>query len=822
MTNGKDVKPSSITKKMIKYLIACIAMLIWLGLLADSWPTALAIAVIGGIIWRSRKSSHKKLPEPDHSSNPLARNITHAAQRSSSMPTVTSSIPGPVVTVEYNFDPSIRRSTMPGTNDMQWASYEDTIKVASYRIEHPMTYWAAGKTRIAEASCIEKNLPVGMPISEPIGALGYWPRYESMTPGQRGNYLSWLASGKQGQLDDIGYAFVYFYGLERRVFIDGKDVDLIIPEVVSLLCRYPESGSFNGYLSRFIAFSAARMGLRSITNDGFALCFDQAPLKSYSEDLLAVILGWFYQHNLPLPARWAFEVARQDVRTMRSVVIDRAPEQFRSLFMQKYHERFAEGMVLKAAERERLIEYHPASPSLMLLGHSSAAFAAVRIPNVLGLQSQFVHLSQIWNGCVEELRDFSRAVGKGLDTTTREAWEALPPALRKEVDHPDASHWKAIATSHVHEDGFSFAPISKLAEIQGFQPREKMTAAQSRSLARTAEDIGLAIIPDARITGRTYAWSDEVVLFQPEEDASLAQESCYRAASCMLELGMIVAGADGKIDPEETARIEQFLDNQFRLSSDESRRLKAYGILLSKRPPSISSLSRSLQEALTLDQRAMIGKYLIGVAAANGIIDRKEISSLKSIYKALEIETPLDALLAELRQSGSQPVEVQRIRREERIGEAIPQRELMPVDKPSDITLNSEALTRIMAETAEVSRILGQALCENESEMNKSEVVERAMPSAVPVAVASPTNSNLPFSADQLMALDKRYHAPLAELLEQQVWSPDDLTKLAKRHQLMRTGMLDTINSWAYDSLGDEILVEDNNMYKVNQSFAEA
>ena len=61
-----------------------------------------------------------------------------------------------------------------------------------------------------------------------------------MTPGQRGNYLTWLASGKQGQLDDIGYAFVYFYGLEWRVFIDGKDVDLIIPEVVRLLCRYPE------------------------------------------------------------------------------------------------------------------------------------------------------------------------------------------------------------------------------------------------------------------------------------------------------------------------------------------------------------------------------------------------------------------------------------------------------------------------------------------------------------------------------------------------------------------------------------------------------
>jgi uncharacterized tellurite resistance protein B-like protein len=508
---------------------------------------------------------------------------------------------------------------------------------------------------------------------------------------------------------------------------------------------------------------------------------------------------------------------------MRSVVIDRAPEQFLPLFMQKYRERFADGLMLKAAERERLIEYHPASPSLMELGHSSAAFAAVRIPDVLGFQSQFVHLSQIWNACVEELRDFSRAVGKGLDITTREAWEALPPALRKDVDHPDASRWKAIATSQVGEDGFSFAVIAKLAEIQGFQQREKLTATQSRSLAHTAEDIGLAIVPDARITGRAYAWSDEVVLFQPEDIASVQKESGYCAASCMLELGMVIAGADGTIDPAETARIEQFLEDQFRLSSDDSRCLKAYGILLSKKPPSVSSLSKSLRETLTLDQRAMIGKYLIGVAAADGIIDRKEISSLKRIYKALEIEAPLDALLAELRQSGSQPVEVQTIRDEERVGEAIPPHEQIPVDKPADITINSEALTRIMAETAEVSRILGRVFKENETEKEKSNAVVKENPPSMPEAVTSTIDSNLPFSTEQLAALDKRYHAPMAELLSKQVWSTRELANLAERYGIkMFGGMIAAINNWATDALGDSILNEDNNEYKVDLSLVEA
>lgn len=818
MAPGRDDKPSSIIGRAIKYLIGCVALLVLLGLFIANWPAAIVIIVIGGIIWWSKRAPHGQVTTATTSSDQLARNTPLPAQQSSSMPTVTAAISPPVVTIEYNINRSISRSTMPGTNDVQWASFEDILEVVSYRIEHPMTYWAAGKTRIAEASCIEKNLPVGNPISEPIGALGYWPRYENMTPGQRGNYLSWLASGKQGQLDDIGYAFVYFYGLERRAFIDGKDVDLIIPEVVRLLNRYPDSGSFNGYLSRFIAFSAARIGLKSITSDCFKLCFEQAPLKSYSEDLLAVILCWFYQNNLPLPSRWAFEVARQDVRTMRSVVIDRAPEQFRSLFMKKYHERFAEGVMLKAAERERLIEYHPASPSLMELGYSAAAFAAVRIPDIMGYQSQFVYLSQIWNACIDELRDFSRAVGKGLDVTTREAWEALPPALRKDVDHPDASRWKTVATTQAREDGFSFAAIAELAQIQGFQPREKLTATQSRSLARTAEDLGLAIVPDARITGRAYAWSDEVVLFQPEGSAAVQQESGYRAASCMLELGMVIAGADGRIDLEELTHIERFLDDQFRLSSDESRRLKAYGMLLSKKLPSISSLSKLLREALTLDQRAMIGKYLIGVAAAKGSIDRKEISALKKIYAALDIDvSELDAQLVELRRSSSKPVEVQTGQPEIYAGEKISMR--MPT--PGCI-LDYEAVVRKKKETEEVLILITDALDQREDEIEQTDENVTNNTSATGDEAASPTPAELPFSEEKLAPLDKRYYAPLAELLSKQVWSTGELANLAERHGIkMFGGIIAAINNWATDVLGDSILIEDNNGYKVDLSIVE-
>ncbi|OPZ86982.1 MAG: Tellurite resistance protein TerB [bacterium ADurb.Bin429] len=637
-----------------------------------------------------------------------------------------------------------------------------------------------------------------------------------MSPGQRANYLHWLTTGKTGPLHDIGYAFVYFYGLERRVLIDEKDVNTIIPEVVRLLRQYPESGSFHGYLSRFIAFVAARTGLNHMTPEGFALCFEQAPLRGYPEELLAVILCWFYMRDLPLSARWAFEVARQDIRTSRSVVVDRAPEQFQALFVQKYQEKYGEGMKLKVAARERSVEYHPASPSLLEMRYATTGFAPVRVPNVLGIQSQFKPIVQIWAECIEELRSYSRVLGKGADITTREAYEALPPALRKDVDHPDAPQWQSMASAHAREDGLSLIPISILAQIQGIEEREKLTPTQSQTLACTAEDIGFAIVPDIRNTGRPYAWSDKVFLFHPEGHPAVRKESGYHAAACMLELGMTIAGADGKVEQDELEHIEKFLEAQFQLSPDEVRRLEAYGLLLSQSPPTVASQSKQLREALTTEQRELIGKYLVGVAAANGIIDRKEISTLKAVYKALEIESGvLDALLTELRHSSSQPVEVQTGKRDTRPGEVIPARERTPVE----ITINDEALIRIMAETAEVSRILGQALCDAESDTVADDPI--APQPQTPSMVTGLPVTTLPFTEEQLSALDARYHAPLAELLARSEWSADEMATLAKRHLVMPSGMLDAINTWADETLGD-ILIEDGDVYTINLSLVEA
>src|SRR3546814_5554986 len=54
--------------------------------------------------------------------------------------------------------------------------------------------------------------------------MDYWPSYSDISATARRAYLSWLAEGRNAAGADIGYVFLFFYGLERRVLVDA-DID---------------------------------------------------------------------------------------------------------------------------------------------------------------------------------------------------------------------------------------------------------------------------------------------------------------------------------------------------------------------------------------------------------------------------------------------------------------------------------------------------------------------------------------------------------------------------------------------------------------------
>ncbi len=305
----------------------------------------------------------------------------------------------------------VSADSAPKSGNLAWCGMGQTMRIDRYILKDPLVYSSSDGEGISEASCINLRLPVGRPINEPRGSLGYYPEYSRLSADQRANYLRWLSEGRSGPLDDIGYAFLFFYGLERRLLVEQQDLSPIVKEVVRLLETYTFSGSFDGYLSRFLSYSLAKGEIGSLKEKWFQAVFERTRAQR-DEQHLAVGLAWLFTQRRPLPPAWAFRLARLDPRSPRSVVLGRLPDQFSAIFRKRYSEQFGDGLILRTAKRDREVAYRPASPSLLDVISARGGLEQVRVPNVLGIQSQFAPLVRIWTSCIEELKPLSRVIAQ--------------------------------------------------------------------------------------------------------------------------------------------------------------------------------------------------------------------------------------------------------------------------------------------------------------------------------------------------------------------------------------------------------------------------
>jgi len=672
-----------------------------------------------------------------------------------------------------------------GKAPLHWYGQGQKLKVKKYVLSDPMTYWSKGKSRIVEPCAIDLKASVGRPESEAKGAMGYWPTYSDLSDNQKANYLQWMAGDRKSDLDEIGYPFIFFYGLERRLLVDGIDHQPIISETSRLLRRYRFSKSFNGYLSRFLSYSVASIGLENFDAGAFQSIFESS-VDIRFEECLSVSLAWFYHNKIPLPAAWAKLVADRDPRSSKSIVINRVQKEYDKLFTKMYADAFGGGMLLKAAKRDLKIEYFPASSALG--GHD---IPPVKIPNILAISSQFKRLVEIRKRCIDDLKQLSRVVLKGDDATSRETYEALPEELRADHEHPDHHKWEELRAEHMKEDGALLVEVSTVAKIQNIPFRERLTKKQSESLGVTAEAMGLGIEPDTRITKKNYRWRQMLSLFRLTDLYDPPDPEKYAGASMILELGIAVAAADGLVNNEEINHISRFLGGVINLDANTSKRLEALKAIYLLHPPKLIRIANRLKNILNESHKEKVGEFVIGVASSDGKVSKDEIAILKRLYKALDIpDKKLNDIVSQMRMEASEPVEVKTATPSKAKGEALP-----PQEEEGAFVLNQSRIHDIIVQTREVAQILGKAMGEindDEEEMNKDTSTE-----------AEPVKRSFE-------GLDSRYNEILSKLLEKQSWDATAFDNLIREHKLMPSSTISVINEWAEEYLDDFIIEEDD------------
>lgn len=677
------------------------------------------------------------------------------------------------------------------------------LKLDRGTLDSPLLYVCRGVLPDApDASLIESGLPVSR-SGTTAERLPYWPSYRGASPAQRSRYVEWLMQGRSDPHTELGYVFLFFYGLERRVLIDGANHREIADELLRLLPIYGHSAAFQRYAQALLwtTIWLSRKG-QSVP---YRTVEQAVAAAQWSDETLNLALACFAGCGRLLPDNLVYHLAQHHVHSVRTVIVQRHRDLHRRSFLTRLQQQFPEGLRMKVGKRDRRLEYFPASATLGRIHDVGGPLAAERVPSLLG-SSQLTPLSDIWNQAIEELREYDRAHKRAKgNLLTAEMYEALPEHLRQ-GEHPHFEQWCQLLDRSVTEDGWTIITVGDFASLEGISERSKLTKKQSLQLAEAASQLGFALEPDPRITGKVYHWDQCLSVFPATEELSQNVAS-YHAAAVLLELGVGIAASDGILDEIELGRLTSHLENQFDLSTQDSCRLEHLRYLLSKVPAGDFAPAKDMQTKLSREQRKKVGEFLVGIAAADDEISAEEIRALTQAYRALGLTRgDLDELLHAV---------------ESKSGTTTEQDSAIPV-----FHLDQERIRAILSETEQVTDFLREAMRDPETDdpegepecgnsgSNPTAVVVQRSPMTVALAQILQSEDD-DATPDCFRELAGDLQPFVRTAVAQRAWTRADLDQLARQHRVMLGAAIERVNEWSYDQLGDALFVEEQDSFVI-------
>ena len=637
--------------------------------------------------------------------------------------------------------------------------------------------------------------------------LPYFPNYESITPNQRATYLDWLAGGRRDETPNLiptGYLFLFFYGIERRVFWDGDRDPALWNGVSGMFLTYGltrKGSSVASYFGDFLHYTAYAMGPELYA--GVCLPLLEAHGKKLSETARTLALANHVRMESPMDWNLAHLVAMNLDESRRSVVTERTGDAFKSMFRKRFEDTYPTGLVLKTSKPNQRVQYRCGNSTLasgpqMSTPRTSGVWPpgfVTDVPGVMAIPSQFKKLSTIWNQCIEDLSGYSRAVSrlassKSVSNQDRmAAYLALPQAIRKGHRHPLTDEFDQILQACPEMGATRFVPVSVLAKMLGIAERANLTITQCSDVTVALESLGFTLAPHPGLLNFSLAWSQEVGVARctalPVDEAKLG------GALRLLLLAVLVASADGEADENELQVFHRASGMQDEFSRIQIAVTKA---ALLRDTQVAARLLPKIAKSVPRLERMDVFKLLVHIASCDDIISSDENRLLKKIAKAFELgDSALNDVLTD--DAAFQTVTVARGRAGSS-GEAIPDRPA--ASAVAAFSLDMERIAALTKETAEVVSILSKALAE---EGNHDE------PMAVPTFEAVPDvlTSICPEWAE---SLDARYQLALVEILALPIDGPMDMAAVSKRHHLMQEDLVDGLNAWSDEFLGD-FLIED-------------
>ena len=705
------------------------------------------------------------------------------------------------------------RKKYPCPGDRFWVPAEERVAIAGYDVGG-MVYAGTGLPPVSrqrvgiEPALLDPQLKVGRGIADRQGRfMSYWPSYSAIHPDSRTAYLEWLAGGR-GPGAYIGYVFLFFYGLERRLLADAaqsrlarSEVDVLLAEVERLKTLYKAEPSFQGYAANLLSF--ARYAYRPVQVEELRPPLDRI---NFAETPLTVrlALGSFALQGRPIPAEWALSwlLTSPDIYLRTPAV--RCPDEFRELFEQRYLETFdGAGLIVPPGKLTITAHYYPASATF-----SGQITLKLDLPDVTAYPAFLRPVRDVADGVVQDLDAYSRWIGRTGGSDGLAALALLPAelALRRR-DSDEAVRLVEWIEGKLGTESSVVIGGAELFRRWPVKSVGKVTRREAEMLAGFLAQRGYGLEPDVRFGGSLFTFLPAVLFRLPDSfgntagntagnDSGDGPSPAYHAAAVLLHLAAALSAADGSITEQEERHLLAHLESSLHLSDAERTRLTAHLRWLLAAPPGLGGLKKRVAP-LPQEQRRGIGQFLIGVAGADGHVGPEELKLLTRIYALLELDVQAVYSDVHALASGEEPVTVRPAEPAARFPiPPIPQKSA-PRARPPGVTLDLQKVQAKLAETEQVSSFLEEIFRQEEAP---------SPPAPLPSPTQAPAGRG---ETASVAGLDAAHSTLLERLAEKDAWPRMEIERLADELGLLPDGALEVINEAAFALCGAPLLEGD-------------
>jgi len=663
-----------------------------------------------------------------------------------------------------------------------WFGQGASVTVSGVRLVSPMIYTGVvARSWEAPRHLVDTGLQVAPSGEDRDGlSLGYWPSYSGLTPVARHTYLQWLALGRPAGYG-VGYVFLFFYGLERRLLREeAGDADEVIAEVGRLLTLYGDNGSFRSYARRLLA----AVGL--IRNDPVAQPVLSVDIRLGENEMPFAVrryLGARLANGAAFEAddalRWLLSLPETYLNTPGRRCFD----ELTALWRVRFAARHPAGLKVRAPKRRLSTVYRSAS------GEFELELSAGDIPDIAAVTAPLNGLRDMLAACQQELEGLSRLLLRKPDARkSLEGALCLPPDLQTPVAEGLIAPVRARLVELVGPDERGAVTTSEILGLFDMACEgAKVPAAQQKQLAGMLDRLGYAFEPDRRHSDASLETGGHMVLYVGRCGAAPSGDrTAYAAARAKVEIAILASASDGEVVQAELDQIYADLEAEPALSSDDRSRLLAHALWLSRDLPRQQSALKRLATAPEV-QRAAAARSAIAAVVADGRVLPAEVRFLEKLHKALGL--PEGEVYAALHRGTVPAAAPPPVAANDGPG---------PTAEGDPLAFDLTRLDRLRQETSQVSALLSTIFQEEEAAL-------------VPVSSQARTSADGRFPG-----LDTQHATLLAGVVDAGgVTDLDRFEVEARALKLLPAGAVETINEWAFDAFDEPLLEADDQVVVV-------